>query len=421
VFRATGNNTNSQTGLAAFHFESSTGGYTFNGGIALHGEGVQRVVEGDANTGGVANFIDGSNICTDVLHLDAGAFVWTAEGISAAGCTNLVNDLTLTPNVVIPVSHYSKGFGLYTNGAIGAAAYIGRVDSFSGTHTVANNETWVNVTNSPTITINPALTGQFFYIFNNGTGNVTAAPSSGTLSGNGVVGGASITFGPGNLLWGLCDGTNCEVGVTGNSGVSFSQVAGGTNTNALVIGSGGSLGVSGTGTIAATSLSAASLLPNTTTAHTQAAGDTSTDVATDAFATAAGIAIPGFTSKTLASSVSVSANTATQIDSITRTMPSTGGPFRVLVGFNYFQSGGVNYDCWISDGTATWGPFEGGVTNNRSSCTGSTMSPVTYANGASVTFSIFVYNSGAATIETGSGVGSPAPGSAMNVSVFKSN
>jgi len=44
----------------------------------------------------------------------------------------------------------------------------------------------------------------------------------------------------------------------GGSGGAFSGITAGTNANALVVGTGGSLGTSGTGTIAATSLSAAS-------------------------------------------------------------------------------------------------------------------------------------------------------------------
>lgn len=57
----------------------------------------------------------------------------------------------------------------------------------------------------------------------------------------------------------------------------------GPTITTLTVPTGDSLNTSGTGTIAATSLSAASALPNGTTCTTQTLGDTTTDCATDAF------------------------------------------------------------------------------------------------------------------------------------------
>jgi hypothetical protein len=70
----------------------------------------------------------------------------------------------------------------------------------------------------------------------------------------------------------------------GSGSSTFATLLGGTNTSAaMTVGTGASLGTSGSGTIAATSLSAASALPNGTTATTQGSGDSSTKIATDAF------------------------------------------------------------------------------------------------------------------------------------------
>ena len=101
-----------------------------------------------------------------------------------------------------------------------------------------------------------------------------------------------------------------------------------------------------TGTAA--NLSGTPTLPNGTAAFTQGAGDATTKLATDSFvSTAVGNAIPLalFTNKNLASPVSITGSTLTTVDSVSATMPSTGGPYRVLVTYAYFNSGGVNVEC----------------------------------------------------------------------------
>jgi hypothetical protein len=64
----------------------------------------------------------------------------------------------------------------------------------------------------------------------------------------------------------------------------FSAITSATNTTAAMLcGTGCSLGPAGTGSVTATALSGAVVLPNGTTATTQTAGDNTTKVATDAF------------------------------------------------------------------------------------------------------------------------------------------
>jgi hypothetical protein len=129
------------------------------------------------------------------------------------------------------------------------------------------------------------------------SGFIADVDSTGHLltSGSGGGGGGVTTL---NTLTGaitLAAGTGITITPAGNtltfaatgSGGSFSTITAGTNTTALVIGTAGSLTTSGTGTIAATSLSIASALPNGTTATTQAALSNDTKVATDAYTDAA--------------------------------------------------------------------------------------------------------------------------------------
>jgi len=127
-----------------------------------------------------------------------------------------------------------------------------------------------------------------------------------------------------------------------------------------------------------------------------------------------------YTRKPLSSPVSVTLNTLTAIDSFPQTMPASGGPFRAHLDFFYYNSGGVNIDCYVSDGTNTWAGSEWNVSNNRSSCVGAGFSPVTYANGANVTFTVYIYDTGNSTIEVSPTAGG-GPSSAMAVTLFPSN
>ena len=176
-----------------------------------------------------------------------------------------------------------------------------------------------------------------------------------------------------------------------------------------------------TGTAA--NLSGTPTLPNGTAAFTQGAGDATTKLATDSFvSTAVGNAIPLalFTNKNLASPVSVTGSTLTTVDSVSATMPSTGGPYRVLVTYAYFNSGGVNVECYVTDGTNNWALWEQATTSNITTCVGSQWSPTTYAAGATPTFTVKEYNTGSATVETVGNLTGSVP-SSMQISIFASN
>ena len=171
-----------------------------------------------------------------------------------------------------------------------------------------------------------------------------------------------------------------------SSGNFSSLVVGGSNTMSSATGNSGSIAQAGT---------------MSTTSGLLTCSDGSKNVTTtgcNVFAS--------FTNKNLASNVGVSASTTTAIDSVTVTMPSSGGPYRVRINYNYFQSGGVSYDCWVSDGTYSWDVYEATVTNNRSGCSASAVSPTTYSGGANKTFTVYTLNTGSSTITTSSNVGS---------------
>jgi len=104
-----------------------------------------------------------------------------------------------------------------------------------------------------------------------------------------------------------------------------------------------------------------------------------------------------FTNQNLAGDVAVSANTLTTIDSVAVTMPASGGPWRAQVTYNYFFSGGVNGECTLSDGTTSWAQMEMQPLNNIGSCQDTAWSKTTYANGAVVTFTVNVWDTGATT------------------------
>ncbi len=114
-------------------------------------------------------------------------------------------------------------------------------------------------------------------------------------------------------------------------------------------------------------------------------------------AAAATATVQVFTNQNLAGDVAVSANTLTTIDSVAVTMPASGGPWRAQVTYNYFFSGGVNGECTLSDGTTSWAQMEMQPLNNIGSCQDTAWSKTTYANGAVVTFTVNVWDTGATT------------------------
>lgn len=124
-----------------------------------------------------------------------------------------------------------------------------------------------------------------------------------------------------------------------------------------------------------------------------------------------------FTNQILAAPVSVMMSTETSIDAITVTMPASGGPWRVLLRYQYFQDGGVAYTAGISDGTNWFATSQGVIHNNNSCMDGSELTYVTYADGAMVTFTCYTFNSGASTVVLAPGdEGTPGETYAMGVS-----
>jgi hypothetical protein len=121
--------------------------------------------------------------------------------------------------------------------------------------------------------------------------------------------------------------------------------------------------------------------------------------------------------KNLASNVGVSAYTQTQVDTITITFPGSGGPWRVIGDYSYFMNGGVGWQSGIFDGTNWFAQSQTQAQNNNSCLRGAGNSIGTYANGAVVTFHVYVFGDGAGTVvTTPAGEGSPSRVTSMGVS-----
>ncbi len=110
-----------------------------------------------------------------------------------------------------------------------------------------------------------------------------------------------------------------------------------------------------------------------------------------------------FTNKNLAGNVTVNANTLTLIDSMTVHFPSSGGPWRAFLAYDYYFNGGVNGECYLTDGTTLQMLVESQPLNNSSSCQMGALSKATYADGSVVTFSVYTYDTGATTVNASGG------------------
>jgi hypothetical protein len=154
---------------------------------------------------------------------------------------------------------------------------------------------------------------------------------------------------------------------------------------------------------------------------TDNSGNGSTDIAITG--SALGPPITANYYQALSGTVSITDHTSSVIDSIAVTMPSSGGPWRALVSYTYYKSGGVDYSGWVTDGLGNgWAAADYVTQNNLTSLQGSGFSPVTYANGATVTFFVNIYDTGNSTIELVSQVFSASAAvSYMQVSIMASN
>lgn len=136
--------------------------------------------------------------------------------------------------------------------------------------------------------------------------------------------------------------------------------------------------------------------------------------------------IASFTSQTF-TTATCGTGADTTVKAITVMMPSSGGPFRAFVQYRAYchSSGTNNGEVWVSDGTNTFanttiaGNAIAGAAGN--SCLAySEFSPVTYANGASVTFTLFG-RGGTGSIVVGDTSGVKSASSTMGVVVIAGN
>lgn len=121
-------------------------------------------------------------------------------------------------------------------------------------------------------------------------------------------------------------------------------------------------------------------------------GNTSTDVTV--------AAIASFTKKALGGTVSITSNIQAAVDSQLVTMPAKGGPWYARVNYFYAKKNGGNHVCWAQDNLGNmFAASQGGASNNNDALAASGLSPVTYANGAAVTFIVYCIDNNNSTIE----------------------
>jgi hypothetical protein len=147
---------------------------------------------------------------------------------------------------------------------------------------------------------------------------------------------------------------------------------------------------------------------------TNNSGNTSSDIS------ASFPGISAFTNQDLASTVSLTGGSAAIVDSIAVTFPSSGGPWHARVSYFYSMSGGVDWVAGAYDGSIRFAGSQGTTHSSIAGAGASGLSPSTYANSATITFSVVIINSGNATVETsasGAGLGVP---SYMQVEVISS-
>jgi hypothetical protein len=128
---------------------------------------------------------------------------------------------------------------------------------------------------------------------------------------------------------------------------------------------------------------------------------------------------------TIGGDVPVSATTDTTWATKSVTMPATGGPFRVLVSYGmfYITSNSGSFVAWVDDGTNQFATSQTNQTGSATSGDGqsaSSVSPVTYANGANVTFTAKAWTTSASmTVKAGNARPGPQ-NSWLNVAIIPS-
>lgn len=127
---------------------------------------------------------------------------------------------------------------------------------------------------------------------------------------------------------------------------------------------------------------------------------------------------------TLGSPVTVSGLTTVLTQAVT--MPSSGCPCRAFVGYAYYVNAGAHglIQAYVTDGTNAMATtqlniYDDGNTDGRE---GSSFSPATYANSASVTFTLKVNPSSATSVTVeNANAGPVGQNTWMNIAVFTSN
>ena len=297
--------TTADTGITLYAVDNDTlagCGAGTTGNACLIGVGGDATLTVEAAGGVTANHYFGESTTTARAIHDLGATP------GPVGCLGQVQ-ASAAANATVKVS-----MGACGSAANAAPGFTFTTVSFAGSHTITAGE-FSGVSNfgqrdvytgagSGTFTL-PAsgLTppaNSYLLIKNLSTSVLTLSPGAGT-----TMQGTGPTFNQYESALVVWDGTQYAFDPWRFTPVTFATIIGGTSTGqAFLIGAGSSLGVTGGGTITATtvpasgigpgtasisvsgsasSLSAPSALPNGTTATTQTLGDNSTLVATDAF------------------------------------------------------------------------------------------------------------------------------------------
>jgi hypothetical protein len=128
---------------------------------------------------------------------------------------------------------------------------------------------------------------------------------------------------------------------------------------------------------------------------------------------------------TLSTNVTLTANTPNTILTQAVTMPTTGCPCRAITNYMVYIVGNVNgsaYDAWVTDGTASWGSAQTYMdASGREGGLGiSAFSEATYANSASVTFTLKVQDTQGNSVFAISNAGAPQH-SWMSIDIVTSN
>jgi len=137
--------------------------------------------------------------------------------------------------------------------------------------------------------------------------------------------------------------------------------------------------------------------------------------------------IPTLSTASMSGTVALTGGVLTSLASggmtITVTMPASGCPCRVQVPytFTWNAASNANVDGIVTDGSNSFGPCEATIAFNGTwtGCSASYFSPVTYSNGANVTFTVEAQSNANSTVEAGQQrAGFP---NGMQVLVFTAN